>query len=215
MLTELWPFFGLVIRTGDLELRLPTEHEIVAVAEVAGRGVHALGEQPFLTPWTAGSAEDRARFVLREHWRQLAGWSPVAWRLGLGVFRGEQALGHVTLRAIDYPVLREATSSSWLGLEHHGQGYGTAARVGLLALLFDHLDAQAALSEAFVDNVASQRVSRRLGYAPDGIVRDAYGIEVRTSDRLRLTRETWLAGTHPPVEVSGVRDCLPLLGLRG
>ncbi|MGZ4444594.1 MAG: hypothetical protein ACXVXC_15635 [Nocardioidaceae bacterium] len=45
------------------------------------------------------------------------------WRLGLGVFAPDgEPLGMVTLRARDFPVVREVTTSSWLGLRHHGQG---------------------------------------------------------------------------------------------
>jgi hypothetical protein len=66
----------------------------------------------------------------------------------------------VTLRARDFPVVREVTTSSWLATGHQGQGYGTEARTGLLTLAFDHLGARAARTEVFQDNDASQGVSR-------------------------------------------------------
>lgn len=47
--------------------------------------------------------------------------------------------GVVTLRARDFRVVREVTTSSWLGLEHQSKGYGTEARAGVLVLAFDHL----------------------------------------------------------------------------
>ena len=151
-------------------------------------------ERPFLTPWTAGDPQDRARFVLQEHWSQLGTWSASAWRLGLGVFLGEQPLGIVTLRAQDFPVVREVTTSSWLGLRHHAKGYGTEARAGLLTLAFDHLGADAARTEVFQDNHSSQGVSRKLSYEPDGISRDARGSEVVISDRLRRRRSDRMGG---------------------
>ncbi|MCW2897056.1 MAG: GCN5-like N-acetyltransferase, partial [Actinomycetia bacterium] len=107
MLANLWPLFGLTVQTSRLKLRLPHEQEIAELASIAGRGVHHPGEQPFLTPWTAGDPQDRARFVLQAHWSQLGTWSASAWRLGLGVFLDEQPLGIVTLRARDFPVVRE------------------------------------------------------------------------------------------------------------
>jgi hypothetical protein len=64
-------------------------------------------------------------FVLQEHCSQLGTRSASAWRLGLGAFLHEQPLGIVTLRARDFPVVREVTTSSWLALPH--QGYGTEA----------------------------------------------------------------------------------------
>src|SRR3954447_4183597 len=104
MLSDLWPQYGLTIFTPRLELRLPREEELAELAHLAGRGVHRANERPFLTPWTDGSPEDRARFVLQGHWGQLGGWSVAAWRLGLGVFRHGEPLGVVTLRGRDFPV---------------------------------------------------------------------------------------------------------------
>jgi RimJ/RimL family protein N-acetyltransferase len=209
----MWPQFGLTILTPRLELRLPREEELAAVASLAARGVHRPDERPFLTPWTEGSGEDRALSVLQGHWGQLASWSPAAWRLGLAVFRGGSPLGAVTLRARYFPVVREVTTSSWLGLEHHGNGYGTEARIGLLTLAFDYLGARAALTEVFQDNHASQRVSRKLGYEADGISVDARGDEAVVSDRLRLTRQKWARVERPAVRVDGMAACRPLFGL--
>lgn len=213
VIASLWPLFGLTVQTSRLELRLPREREIAELASMAGRGVHGPGERPFLTPWTAGEPQGRARFVLREHWSQLGTWSASAWRLGLGVFLDEQPLGIVTLRARDFLIVREVTTSSWLGLPHHGKGYGTEARAGLLTLAFDHLGAEAAVTEVFQDNHPSQGVSRKLGYEPDGISRDARGDEVVISDRLRLTRRKWQSQPHPGARVAGFTECRSMFGL--
>jgi RimJ/RimL family protein N-acetyltransferase len=110
----------------------------------------------------------------------------------------------VTLRARDFRILREVTTASWLGLEHQGDGVGTEARTGLLALAFDNLGASDATTEVFRDNHASQGVSRKLGYQPDGISRDARGAEALVSDRLRLTATEWAAVEHAPVTVDGI-----------
>lgn len=135
----------------------------------------------------------------------LADWQPADWRLGLGVFvHDEKPVGMVTLRARDFTVVREVTSASWIGLEHQGRGLGTEARTGLLALAFDHLGATDATTEVFPDNHASQGVSRKLGYQPDGISRDARGDELLVSDRLRLTAARWAEVDHVPVTVEGL-----------
>ncbi|MFU8872788.1 hypothetical protein [Micromonospora sp. SL4-19] len=132
VLSDLWPQFGLTIVTPRLELRLPHEEELTELAHLAGRGVHRPSERPFLTPWTDGSPQDRARVVLQDHWGNLGGWSVAAWRLGLGVFRHGDPLGVVTLRARDFPVVREVTTSAWLGLEHQGKGYQDAGQCSAL-----------------------------------------------------------------------------------
>lgn len=208
LLHDFWPTYRLTIATPRLRLRLPTDAELGGLANVAAHGVHDPSERPFLTPWTDGTAADRAAAVLREHWEQLSTWDVDDWRLGLGVFAATgEPLGMVTLRAKDFPVVREVTTSSWLGLPHHGQGLGTEARLGLLTLAFDHLGAEAALTEVFQDNHASQGVSRKLGYERDGISRDARGSEVLVSDRLRLTRARWATVPHSGVTVDGVDGC--------
>ncbi|MEO3874136.1 GNAT family N-acetyltransferase [Nonomuraea sp. B12E4] len=213
MLSDLWPQYGLTVFTPRLELRLPREDELAALATLAGKGVHRADERPFLTPWTDGGPRDRARAVLQGHWSDLAEWSVEAWTLGLAVFHAGRPLGMVTLRARDFPVVREVTTSSWLGLEHQGQGHGTEARIGLLSLAFDYLGARAARTEVFQDNHASQGVSRKLGYEHDGISVDARGDEAMVSDRLRLTRQKWNEQNRPPARVDGMTACRPMFGL--
>ena len=203
MLSDIWPVYRLQITTDRLILRLPNEDELADVAEVAGAGVHRPSERPFLTPWTEGSAQDRRLSVVRGHWSDLADWTADRWGLGLCVFADGQPIGMVSLRASDFRVVREVSTSSWLGLPFQGKGFGTEARIGLLTLAFDHLGAEAARTEVFQDNRASQGVSRKLGYQPDGISRDARGDEVLVSDRLRLTRRAWIQSDHSRAEVAG------------
>jgi RimJ/RimL family protein N-acetyltransferase len=214
VLADLWPPYGLRIRTPRLELRLPDDAELAALAAVAGRGVHLPSDQPFLTPWTDGSAEDRARSVLRGHWGRLSDWAADDWALGMGIFETAGApLGMITLRATDFAVVREVRTTSWLGLQHQRQGFGTEARLGVLTLAFDHLGAEGALTEVFQDNAASQGVSRKLGYVSDGISRDARGAEVLVSDRLRLWRPVWQEQDRLNVTVEGVEACATFFGV--
>jgi RimJ/RimL family protein N-acetyltransferase len=210
MLADLWPTFGLILSTPRLVLRLPTDAELEELARLAADGVHGPDERPFLTPWAEGTPEERARFVLREHWFQLSSWRPEDWQLGFGVFLGTgRPLGVTTLRARDFRVNREVTTWSWLGLAHQGQGYGTEARTALLTLAFDYLDAADATTEVFQDNHKSQGVSRKLGYVPDCISRDRRGEEVLTSDRLRLAADRWAVATkNVAVQVSGIKEAV-------
>lgn len=119
MLSELWPTFGLSLTTPRVTLRLPNELELEVLAHLAAAGVHGADERPFLTPWAEGEPRDRALFVLQEHWYQLSSWTPEDWRLGLGIFDGAgQPLGVATLRARNFRVTREVTTSSWPGLAY-------------------------------------------------------------------------------------------------
>ena len=213
VLAELWPQYGLTITTPRLELRLPDEAELAKIAHLAGAGVHRPDERPFLTPWADGSYEDRARAVLQGHWSGLAAWCLTAWQLGFGVFRAGEPIGLVNLRAREFQVVREVTTSSWLGIAHQRNGYGAEARIGLLTLAFDHLGANAALTEVFQDNRSSQGVSSKLGYEHDGISVDARGSEAVISDRLRLTRQKWTQQQRPTVTVAGMPACRTIFGL--
>lgn len=111
------------------------------------------------------------------------------------------------MRNVDFPILREVKTASWLGLDFHGQGIGTEARAALLHLAFAELGAVAALSEVFQDNAASQGISRKLGYRPDGISRDVLDGQPVVSDRLRLTQEDWEQSQRTPVTVVGLEAC--------
>ena len=77
-----WPLFDLRIRTPRLELRLPTDDDLVALAAVVRAGVHDLPVTPFLVPWDElPSPAFERQFLL--HWWQVRGsWSPEDWTLG-------------------------------------------------------------------------------------------------------------------------------------
>ena len=72
MLTDVWPLFGLVLRTPRLELRLPSLEQLAALAELADEGVHDPAAMPFLVPWTDLPPGPRGRSVLQHQWRQWA-----------------------------------------------------------------------------------------------------------------------------------------------
>jgi len=213
MLIDHWPFIGLQLTTDRLELRVPSDEELAEVAMVAAEGVHEPDERPYLTPWTDLPPPERIVHVMKQHWSRRGDWSAHAWALELAVFHEHRPIGMVALRGRDFAILREVKTESWLGRKHHGNGLGTEARTALLHLAFDGLGAGAALSDVFQDNPASQGVSRKLGYQHDGISQDVLDGRAVTSDRLRLTRETWDERTHLTVMMTGLSPCLPLFGV--
>ncbi|MFC4456155.1 GNAT family N-acetyltransferase [Deinococcus sonorensis] len=204
-----WPFAALRMTTPQLELRQPNDGELVLLADVAAKGISPPGQRTFLTPWTEFIPAQRGLAVMQSHWSSKATWNIHNWALELAVFREGQPVGMVTLRSQQFPILREVKTSAWLGLEFQGRGYGTEARGALLHFAFEQLGAEAALSEVFQDNLASQGVSRKLGYQFDGISRAVLDGQPVVSDRLRLTRAQWLGVDHPLVVVSGIADCRP------
>jgi RimJ/RimL family protein N-acetyltransferase len=117
------------------------------------------------------------------------------------------------LAAADFAVLREVRTGSWLGLTHQGKGIGTEMRAAVLHLAFAGLGALQARSEAFDDNAASLAVSRKLGYAGDGIDRLVIRGQPVVSQRLRLDRGTWESMHTVPVTIAGLQPCLHMFGL--
>jgi RimJ/RimL family protein N-acetyltransferase len=86
-------------------------------------------------------------------------------------------------------------------------------RQAILALAFDHLGAEVAETEAFLDNPASNKVSLAVGYEPNGFGRLAPRGTPRETQKFRLTLEGWRSRPRPPVTVEGLEACLPLFGL--
>ncbi|MFX4294408.1 GNAT family N-acetyltransferase [Streptomyces bohaiensis] len=212
MLTDFWPLFGLRINTPRLELRLATDDELADLAQVAADGVHEADRMPFLTPWTDGTPEERARAVLQFQWRQRAGWQPDHWGLPFTVFHEGRPLGVQEISARDFAVRREVATGSWLGLRHQGRGFGTEMRAAALELAFVGLAAEECVSAAFEDSHASREVSRRLGYRDDGVARKTRRGRVVVEHRLRLTRERWSAHRRTAASVTGLEPCLPMFG---
>jgi RimJ/RimL family protein N-acetyltransferase len=213
MLIDHWPLLGLRLITPRLELRLPSGEELSALADLAAEGMHQAARRPFLVSWPDLPPQERARALIQRHWRHCGEWSADGWSLDLAVFADGRIVGQQEISARDYPVLREVSTFSWLGVRHHRSGIGTQMRAAALHLAFAGLGATDAVSGAFDDNLPSLRVSEKLGYEPDGIERLAARGQVTTTRRLRLTRDRWEAADRVPVTITGLPPCLPLFGL--
>lgn len=213
MLTDVWPLFGLVLRTPRLELRLPSLEQLAALGELAGEGVHDPAVMPFQAPWTDAPPSERARSVLQYQWSRWASWTPRSWTLDLAVLTGGGAVGLQGITGTDYAATREVATGSWLGLRHQGQGIGTEMRAAVLHLAFAGLGAEQARSGAMTDNSASLAVSSRLGYVPDGTARMLVRDRAVTEQRLLLDRAAWEAHRTVPVEIEGLEPCRELFGV--
>ncbi len=210
---EWWPLAGLRLRTPRLELRPASDSDLIALADLAAAGVHDPEVQPFTFPWTDVPPEERARSVLQYHWSRRAAWKPDLWALGLAVVRDGTVVGTQDISAHDFAILREVSTGSWLGLEYHGEGIGTEMRAAVLHLAFAGLGAEYATSGAFSDNLASQAVSRKLGYAANGCERHVSRGRPATVQRFRLDRHAWEATHAVPVTITGLEPCLQMFGL--
>lgn len=215
-----WPLFDLRITTPRLELRPPREADIPALITAAQSGIHEPDYMPFGVAWTDAPSPEFERNFYQWYWRSGAGLSPDSWTIPLMVLAGGEPLGIQDVRGDQFLQLRVAGTASWLRRDAQGQGYGKEMRAAVLALAFDGLDAEIAVSGSNVDNHSSIAVSRAMGYSEDGFSRHAPRGEALEVIRWRLRRETYEKlradghyGRWEPVAFEGLAAVRRLIGL--
>jgi RimJ/RimL family protein N-acetyltransferase len=208
-----WPLFGLRIRSDRLELRLPTDAEIPALIDVAKAGIHPLDSMPFGIAWTRAPSPRFERGSVQHHWGARASWQPDDWALHLAVYLDDRPIGAQSITATRFAVHRTVNTGSWLGQAHQGRGYGTEMRAAVLGFAFDGLGAEVAETEAFLDNLASNGVSRSLGYAENGRGRLAPEGASRETQRFVMTTDLWRSRPRPALTIEGLDACRELFGV--
>jgi RimJ/RimL family protein N-acetyltransferase len=209
-LTRVWSLFGLTVATPRLVLRVPTDTDLLRLAEVAA-DIHDPGARPLTAPWTGRQGLDRERSLLQHHWEARASWSSGRWSLDLAVWHDRDLIGVQTVRAEDFAVRRTVRTASWLHRSRQGAGLGTEMRRAALHLAFVGLGAQRAETEAHESNLASLTVTNRLGYRPNG-----EDLRIDARGRRRVLRFVLEVDDRPPdlgadVVIQGLEPCLSLL----
>jgi RimJ/RimL family protein N-acetyltransferase len=207
-----WPLFDLRIRTPRLELRLPTDDDLIELARVVRAGVVEEGKTVFLVPWHELPSPALERQFLLHWWQARGTWSPNKWQVPFAVVADGRPVGMQDLMAADFAIRRVVSTGSWLGREFHGRGYGTEMRAAVLGLAFEGLGAEVAKSGFFDGNGPSARVSEKLGYLPAG--EEILAIQGRriVEHVVKVTRETWRRDLYP-VTIEGLEPCLKLFGI--
>jgi RimJ/RimL family protein N-acetyltransferase len=203
-----WPLFDLRLRTGRVELRLPTDDDLVNLAALAARGVHDPATMPFLVPWTDRPSPELERGLLQWGWRHRADWDVNDWSFNAAVIVDGHVVGVQSLMGQDFTARRYVKSGSWLGREYQGQGIGTEMRTAILHFAFESLGAEIAHSGGFADNERSLRLSHSLGYTESARrVVERRGVPSEIIE-VELDRATWEQRPHALVEVTGLKPCL-------
>lgn len=167
-----WPLFDVEVVTPLLRLVAITDDRAMELVKLAGRGVHDPVTMPFQVPWTDEPSPRREHESLRYYWRTRVEATADAWHLPLAVIVDGAAIGSTDLVTSSFPITKEFTTGSWLGLEFHGRGLGKELRVATLTLGFLGFGADLATTSAFHDNAGSLGVTRSLGYVETGRRRD-------------------------------------------
>jgi hypothetical protein len=102
-----WPLYDLRIRTERLELRFPTEDELVELLGLALSGIHDPAEMPFGFAWTDQESPQLERSFMQYHWSRRATFGPEDWTLDLGVWlEGRQLVGTQGIGARQFAQLK-------------------------------------------------------------------------------------------------------------
>ena len=213
MTHPLWPLFDLRIRSEHLVLRLPTDDELIGLAALARSGIHGEDEMPFSVPWTTQPSPVFEIGFVQHHWGMRANWTPEKWWLNLAVERDGEFVAAQTIAAEGFAVHRVVDTGSWVAQRFQRQGIGKEMRGAVLAFAFDHLGAEVAESEAFLDNAASNAVSRGLGYDENGRGSQAPEGIARETQKFRMSAERWRSRERPPVVIEGLDACREMFGI--
>lgn len=216
-LAEVFPPFGLRVTCGPLVLRGITDELIMPLVEVARAGVH--DQDPSASPlafdWTAVPQQYLAINYAKWAWNNRNLFTADSWILALAVEYEGEVVGVQEGKGEKFRTDRSISTGSWLGRSAHGRGIGTLMRQVFCTFAIDHLGAEQMLSEAFIDNPASARVSEKTGYQRIGsrpVPRGQFG-EVEEV-MFRLTPQT-LVRPDEPLLVEGLEPLRRYLGLDG
>lgn len=203
-MTPVWPLFDLRLRTANLELRLPTQDEALALTAEAPVDLETDPSWPAVD----GADQPIATSVLQWYWRALGTWKAEHWRLPLAVWFEGRAIGFQEIEAERFNRLRTVDTSSWLVDELRGRGLGQEMRAAVLGLAFDHLGADFAVSSAWASNGSSLGVSSALGYEKNGWVLHEHHDRTDRMQRVVLGRDRW-DSSRWPVSIENLAPCLP------
>lgn len=190
---DVWPLFGLKIRTPRLELRPVRDEDLPGVVDAALAGIHDPAVMPFAVPWTDAPRDVLIRETAKHQWRIRAAVEPDNWTLNFVIRHEGIPIGMQDLAAHQFSIRKTVTTGSWLSRSYQGRGLGKEMRTAVLLFAFGHLGAEVAESDAAVWNQASLGVSHSLGYRDSGIKRTvARAGELTEHQEVRLAREEFI-----------------------
>lgn len=204
MIEKAWPLYGLKIETERLHLKMMSLDEVACLASVS-RG-NILSSPGIMLPWVSLSSPEYEINFFQHHLKAIANWNISKWRLNLGVFLKNEIypIGVVGIYSENFLETKTVRSNSWLLLKYQGRGIGKEMRRGSLELAFDFLHADRARSTIHPDNLASQKVSKSLGYIEDG-TKEVEGYKGGIGIRFLLSREDWTKDSN--VSITGFSSC--------
>lgn len=210
-----YPPLNLAVRTPRLTLAAATDDLLERLAPVVRAGVVTDDDPvPFDDPMSLyEDSPAREWRWMRAIWGGRSRIDATFWRLYFVICDDGEPVGMQDLIGHDFAALGTVTSFSWLAPGARGRGLGKESRAAILHLAFAGFGAREAGSDAFTDNHASNRVSEALGYTRNGTAWATRRGAAAELQRWRLARDDWARRRRADIELSGVEECKPLLGL--
>ncbi|WP_200886616.1 GNAT family N-acetyltransferase [Phaeacidiphilus oryzae] len=209
-----YPPLNLRVETERLALVGATDRWLERLVPVVRAGVADGPPWPFDDPISFyREGPEREWAWLRAIWSGRGRVSDAFWRLYFVVVVDGEPVGMQDLIGEDFAELGTVHTFSWLAPGARGRGLGREMRAAVLQLAFEGFGAREAGSDAFVDNLASNRVSEAVGYERNGTAWATRRGEPCELVRWKLTRERWAARRREDIRLGGVAECLPVLGI--
>ncbi|MFI6316494.1 GNAT family N-acetyltransferase [Nonomuraea sp. NPDC050556] len=209
-----YPPLNLHVHTPRITLAAATDELLERLVPVERKGVVVSRPWPFDDPMSLyDDSPQREWGWLRGIWAGRARVNEDFWRLYFVVMVDGEPVGMQDLFGMGFTKYGTVGTFSWLAPDLRGRGLGKEIRQAILHLAFEGFGAREAESDAFHDNVASNRVSEALGYEPNGVTWDTRRGEAAPLNRWRLTRERWAKTRRGDIDLVGVAECRPVLGI--
>ena len=210
----MYPPLAVEVVTPALTLRGASDDLLAELAPAVHAGEAMAEPAPFDDPMSLyeDDPDVRVQKWLQSIWRGRGTVSPDLWRLYFVVVEEGRAVGVQDLVGRQFNLFGSVTTFSWLARSARGRGLGREMRAAALQLAFEGLGAAEAESEAFADNVGSNRVSASLGYEANGFAWATRRGSAVQLQRWRITRRAWSAGRREDIELIGVPGCRAVLG---
>ena len=210
-----YPLLDVRVITPMLELRGATDDLLGQLAEVVRAGKTYADPPPYDDPISFYEPDPDLRVAkwMRSIWRGRGNVEADKWRLYFVVVVDGQPVGMQDLIGVSFSTFGTVTSFSWLDTDQRRRGIGREMRAAILHLAFDGLGAKEAGSDAFIDNHASNAISRDLGYEPNGSDWATRQGERALLNRWRLTRDTWEQRRRDDIQLHNIEACRTYLPL--
>ena len=210
-----YPLLDVRVSTPTLEFRGATDDMLDQLADLVRAGKTHADPAPYDDPMSFYEPDPDLRVAkwLRSIWRGRGKVEPDSWRLYFVVVVDGRPVGMQDLIGVSFSTFRTVTSFSWLATDQRGRGLGHEMRAAILHLAFDGLGAMEAGSDAFVDNHASNTISRDLGYEPNGSEWATRQGEPALLNRWRLTRDNWEQRRRDDIQLHNIEACRTFLPL--